>query len=1415
MTFFLRRSRWASLSIVTVLFSSLVMFASHASAAIKPGTYSFVDTSAHTEEFLSIPPFLARETGKPSVILSFDVSAAMLVPAYAQAERDWRAQVLDNFFPDTNYTGYFDSAARYRYDAGNGFFVATENGVWNGNFLNWLTMRRIDIARQAAVGGKVRNRAGQNLNGTTLYVLEGEAEQRAADAYRKSYSASLGFSAIPDNTPVTISHGRIEWTEELESEPATEGCDGWGDICPDPAEPELQLFSFNIAVAKPAEPQGFVQANSAAINFGLSVFNFDHKVNTLAELVEGNQVNGQTLHPCYYIFDEPLRTRRHVAAATDPNSAVSTVTLYDGNSRDYLCIPTGVHAPNDKIVQVIEEYPIIEGTAPLAEAMVDIGNYVRQAAPRYPNVESSNSASARTVANSPQAVYGIGNAWDPFFDTAQNQTVECKKIFALYIGAGESSGDFDGVSDPTGAPELSAINGESHDLNEALDNVALALRQNDCRDDAGSADMNGHQEVVSYYVHVGSDGGANADATRRLREAAARGGFLDLNNDQLPDPLTLPEGLDFNTYAGSNPTPGQSSPEHCPANEWDRNSDCEPDAFFLAESAVSMAGQLQMVISSMMSRVASGGGASVMSGSNGGDGVLYQASFYPDRSAAGESVKWTGDVSALILDRQGYLRSDDGDGVIETFAEDPIVDTCFDTVLKQVRVALSSDPAERPTAQEAAVCRSGSPFSLGLEDIGYLWSAADFLSSLNDTQARTQRSDYASADGNRYIKTLLNIDTDGDGIANPNYVDFIPASFNADNFGLLDAENPNLAGIYVDYIRGVDFSFLRSRQLNSKTQRLGDVIYSTPTPVGKPSENLHLLYDDASYFSFYQQYRNRRTMVYVGGNDGMLHAFNAGWYDRTNQSFSGVRSGYTEWVLGQEVWAYVPFNLLPHLRQLTRPEYGQTEGHHMFFVDQSPYVFDARIFDDVEGQPDTTNADGDPVATHPNGWGTVLVVGFRTGGGEVSVYPDPQDQNYSVTVRPAYLIFDITDPEQEPRLLAEFTHEKLGLSFSEPTALTIKNTSGGTDWYLAFGSGPSATPNGVRQVVSEQNAQLLMLNLKTLALDSGFGTQGVLDLGEANAFVGDMVAADFDLDVNTDALYFGTTQGIDNLGSDGLTGTDGLVDAWAGKLLRTRIQPGASASSHNWKVEVMLDPQLPISNRPSVSFDSNLNRWLHVGTGRFFTAADTVDASVQALFGVKESRAEDGAFAMDSYANTVPAVGLGDLVDVSDSEVEEASGTLSGVSGFVNVAALNQRMMQYGSSSDYLPGWKKYLTAGERAMGSARLLGGVITQSTYRPDLLPCSFSGEARLYALRYITGTASEQHVFADPSLVRTNDAVLESVSTGTAPTVTPGIHLGESRASGEATLVNIGSDMSITITTEQNLQGLDSRETSWRGL
>lgn len=124
------------------------------------------------------------------------------------------------------------------------------------------------------------------------------------------------------------------------------------------------------------------------------------------------------------------------------------------------------------------------------------------------------------------------------------------------------------------------------------------------------------------------------------------------------------------------------------------------------------------------------------------------------------------------------------------------------------------------------------------------------------------------------------------------------------------------------WLRGRTDSIYRSR--NSETV-LGDIIDSTPLYVGNNNFGYAGLVDqygtplvpgESSYGEYLTSKEGGTGLVFVGANDGMLHAFNAS--------------------SGNEVFAYVPEAVFPNLDSLADPSY-----QHHYYVDGSPTVGDA------------------------------------------------------------------------------------------------------------------------------------------------------------------------------------------------------------------------------------------------------------------------------------------------------------------------------------------------------------------------------------------------------------------------------------------------------------------------------------------
>jgi type IV pilus assembly protein PilY1 len=114
----------------------------------------------------------------------------------------------------------------------------------------------------------------------------------------------------------------------------------------------------------------------------------------------------------------------------------------------------------------------------------------------------------------------------------------------------------------------------------------------------------------------------------------------------------------------------------------------------------------------------------------------------------------------------------------------------------------------------------------------------------------------------------------------------------------------------INYVRGDTVSGMRDRQ----GWVLGDVVDAAPVAVGKPAGFSNL----PGYATFKASYSYRSEVLYVAGNDGMLHCFDT--------------------ATGEEMWGYVPKGQLPRVSALMDPAYC-----HNYFVNTTPLVRDLPI----------------------------------------------------------------------------------------------------------------------------------------------------------------------------------------------------------------------------------------------------------------------------------------------------------------------------------------------------------------------------------------------------------------------------------------------------------------------------------------
>lgn len=250
--------------------------------------------------------------------------------------------------------------------------------------------------------------------------------------------------------------------------------------------------------------------------------------------------------------------------------------------------------------------------------------------------------------------------------------------------------------------------------------------------------------------------------------------------------------------------------------------------------------------------------------------------------------------------------------------------------------------------------------------------------------------------------------------------DFAWANLNVDQQASLNKTSGGAIDTYgsrrVNYLRG-------DRSLESpgatpafrpRSHILGDIVNSSPVVVDGPNSPIALMnatVGDNSYATFRTTNAARERRIYVGANDGMLHAFN----DQ-----------------GQEVYAFVPSAVIGNLNRLTERSYNG--GGHQSYVDNTPVVGDVYF----------------------NGaWRTVLIGTLRGGGRGI-------------------FALDITNPSA-PLLLweksdADASYKDLGFTYAQPV-ITRLHTGG---WGVVVSNGyNSAQDNAVLFVMNVADGSLI------------------------------------------------------------------------------------------------------------------------------------------------------------------------------------------------------------------------------------------------------------------------------------------------------------------------------------------------------
>lgn len=362
-----------------------------------------------------------------------------------------------------------------------------------------------------------------------------------------------------------------------------------------------------------------------------------------------------------------------------------------------------------------------------------------------------------------------------------------------------------------------------------------------------------------------------------------------------------------------------------------------------------------------------------------------------------------------------------------------------------------------------------------------------------------------------------------------------------------------------NWLMGIDHADLRVR-----TNIMGDIVNSDPAYAGASNQRYDQLpigYGAGSYEAYVSSKASKYKVVFVGANDGMLHAF---------------RANGPEEELGTELFAYIPRGVYSKLADLSNVNY-----QHKYTVDGPLYVGDAYIDSDDDGDKE---------------WRT-LVGGTLGAGGRGAFLLDVTDTLVAGSTAAPRVVFDLSaDDATLPY------RNDLGYSTGKMLIVPTANNT----WSAIFSNGAESA-NGTAKLIAVDvdNPSIYKVVDTTAVTDNGLS--GVALLPDGNG-------------VSTYA-YAGDLKG--NMWKFNLT--DSVRDNWkvafpvlgagpAEPLIKVIDSDGNTQS-------ITATPTLGLNGLKTVEVNGSPvpSVMVYFGTGKYAATADISDSSVQSIYAIADT----------------------------------------------------------------------------------------------------------------------------------------------------------------------------------------------------
>lgn len=438
------------------------------------------------------------------------------------------------------------------------------------------------------------------------------------------------------------------------------------------------------------------------------------------------------------------------------------------------------------------------------------------------------------------------------------------------------------------------------------------------------------------------------------------------------------------------------------------------------------------------------------------------------------------------------------------------------------------------------------------------WSASDKLAA---TTSRVILYGTSDGDSTPVVKDFVS--------AGPTSIDDLCANYSSTSCGPMTGTLVSSLGVTtseaVAYLAGN--GALEGTKLRKRSSKLGDIVNSSPV-VSAPTDDFgyallrkadgSYAYDPYKYQDYLEAKKNRPRVVYVGANDGMLHAFNGN---------DGV-----------EAFGYIPVTAVGYLGNLLFPT--SPNFQHRYLVDGPVAVSDAMF--------------------GTNDWRTV-VVGTAGAGGRGVFGLDVSGVGTS-TFNTSNVLWEVNDR------ITGAVGDRVGYVLGKPVIVPVRDSAGKPVWKAIFGGGYANRLNDAD--ATRGTVTLFIVDMKTGAVD-------YIDAREAGVTtangLGNIVAVDVQQVVGTawqrgsdgmvDTVYGGDQNG--NIWKFDLTKTGTARVALGGTPLFT-AKDGTTTTAKRQAItggfEAAAGPRGGVM--------------LLFGTGSFSFDGDKQNSDVQTFYGV-------------------------------------------------------------------------------------------------------------------------------------------------------------------------------------------------------